>query len=608
MVAQEVETYQENKSIGIMKVTRTFDLLDRYATEFANKKDALAAKVNGLWVKHTSIDYIDNSNYISYGLLMLGLQKGDKVATITNNRPEWNFVDMGMAQVGIIHVPLFTTLTSQGYKNIFKHADVKAVFVSDKKLYNLLKPIASNLIFTFDEIEGARNWTEVRDLGKEKAVQFREEVVSNKEQTKSTDPVTLIYTSGTTGNSKGVLLSHQNLVSNAIAVSKVFQLKPDQRYLCILPICHVGERMGNYQTQYSGCSIYYAENLASIAIDLKDVKPHGFGAVPRILEKVYDKIIAKGNKLSGIKKKLFFWALNLGLKYELNQVNGVWYEIQLIIANKLVFSKWREAMGGNVKAIGIGGAALQPKLEKVFWAAGIKLLNMYGLTETSPIITINRNQPPDLRFGSVGVVIKDVEVRIADDGEVLCKGPNVMLGYYKDETATKEAIDSDGWFHTGDIGILDDGKFLRITDRKKEIFKLSNGKYISPQAVENLLKESIFIDQTMVIGEGKKFTSALVAPNFEALNEWCSEQGIVTGDNATLIQNENVKELYQTIVKEFNNNLGMDEKVKRFRLVPDEWTPYSGELSPTLKLKRRVLKEKYVELINKIFNKEPVSE
>ena len=366
--------------------------------------------------------------------------------------------------------------------------------------------------------------------------------------------------------------------------------------------------MGNYQTQYSGCSIYYAENLASIAIDLKDVKPHGFGAVPRILEKVYDKIIAKGNKLSGIKKKLFFWALNLGLKYELNQVNGVWYEIQLIVANKLVFSKWRKAMGSNVKAIGIGGAALQPKLEKVFWAAGIKLLNMYGLTETSPIITINRNQQPDLRLGSVGVVIKNVEVKIADDGEILCKGPNVMLGYFKDETATKKAIDNEGWFHTGDIGKLDDGKFLRITDRKKEIFKLSNGKYISPQAVENLLKESIFIDQTMVIGEGEKFTSALVAPNFEALNEWCSEQGIVTGDIATLIQNENVKELYQTIIKEFNNNLGMDEKVKRFRIVPDEWTPDSGELSPTLKLKRRILNKKYVELINEIFKKEPVSE
>lgn len=590
-----------------MEVTRTFDLLDRYATEFVNKPDALAGKVNRKWVKHSSSDYINNSNYISYGLLALGLKKGDKVATITNNRPEWNFVDMGLAQVGIIHVPVFATLSGKGYKEIFEHAGINAVFVSDKKLHDLVKLIAPDLIFTFDEIEGVRHWTEVRDLGKEKAEQFREEVVFNKEQTKPDDPVTLIYTSGTTGNSKGVLLSHQNLVSNAIAAAEVFQLKPDQRYLCILPICHVGERMGNYQTQYSGCSIYYAENLATIAMDLQDVKPHGFGAVPRILEKVYDKIIAKGNKLSGIKKKLFFWALDLGLKYKLDRANGAWYEIQLKLANKLIFSKWREAMGGNVVAIGIGGAALQTRLEKVFWAAGIKLLNMYGLTETSPIITINRSQAPDLRLGSVGAVIKDVEVKIAGDGEILCKGPNVMLGYYNDETATREAIDSEGWFHTGDIGVLADGKFLQITDRKKEIFKLSNGKYVSPQAIEKLFKESVYIDQVMVIGDGEKFTSALVSPNFETLKEWCLDQGIVTGDNVILIQDGKVVELYQTIVKEFNKDLGTEEQVKRFKMVPDEWTPDSGELSPTLKLKRRVLIDKYSDLINKIFNKEPVS-
>jgi len=581
-----------------MEVTRTFDLLDRYATQFADKPDVFAAKVNRTWVKHSTKDYIDNSNHISYGLLALGLQKGDKVATITNNRPEWNFVDMGLAQAGFIHVPLFATLTGQGYKEIFEHAEVKAVFVSDKKLHNILQSIVPGLIFAFDEVEGARHWTEVRDLGKEKADQFRVQISSNKKQTKPTDPVTLIYTSGTTGNSRGVLLSHQNLVTNAISVAEVFQLKPDQRYLSILPICHVGERMGSYQTQYSGCSIYYAENLGTIANDLKDIEPHGFGAVPRILEKVYDKIISKGQKLTGIKKKLFFWALNLGLRYD-HENNGPWYKIQLSIARKLIFSKWQEAMGGNVTAIGIGGAALQPRLEKVFWAAGIKLLNMYGLTETSPVITINRKEGSKLKLGTVGAVIDNVEVKIAEDGEILCKGPNVMIGYYKDEEATKAAI-KDGWFHTGDIGVYEGG-FLRITDRKKEIFKLSNGKYVAPQAIENIYKESIFVDQMMAIGDGQKFTIGLISPNYQLLREWCKNKGVDVNSNEGIISNDIVIKHFQKITNQFNTRLGQNEKVKRFRLVSDEWTPASGELSPTLKLKRRILKEKYKPVIESIF-------
>ena len=396
-------------------------------------------------------------------------------------------------------------------------------------------------------------------------------------------------------------------MSNAIAASKVFKLQPDQRYLSILPICHVGERLGCYQTQYSGCSIYYAENVASIANDLKDVKPHGFGAVPRILEKVYDRIISKGEKLTGIKKKLFFWAVDLGLKYKL-EGNSLWYKLQHKIADKLIFSKWREAVGGNIVSVGIGGAALQPRLEKVFWAAGIKLLNMYGLTETATIITQNRQHLPELRFGTVGSKIEGVELKIAADGEILCKGPNVMLGYYKNEEATKEVIDSNGWFHTGDIGVLDDGKFLRITDRKKEIFKLSNSIYISPQAIESLFKESVFIDQIMVIGDGEKFTSALLAPNFEALNEWCIRNKINIDSKPELINMPAVNQLYTGIVKEFNKRLSKDEQVKQFRIVSDDWTPDSGELSPTLKLKRRVLLDKYKELISDIFNKKAVSE
>jgi len=587
-----------------MEVTRTFDFLQRYKEKFPDKTDALAGKVNGQWVKYSSLDYIENANNISYGLKELGFKAGDKIATISNNRPEWNFVDMGMAQLGVIHVPLFTTLSNDGYKDILTNSEAKIVFVSDsslaKKISSLINEISSlEKIYTIDDVDGFSSWKEISESGKKNAAKHSSEIESIKKSIKPTDCVTLIYTSGTTGNSKGVMLSHQNLVSNSIAAAGVFNLQPHHRYLGILPICHVGERMGNYQTQYSGCSIYYAENIGTIANDMQDVKPHGFGAVPRILEKVYDKIIDKGGKLKGVKKKLFFWALDLGLDYQQDKKNGMWYELKLSIASKIIFSKWRDAMGGNVISIGVGGAALQPRLERVFWAAGIKLLNMYGLTETSPIITINKLDSKKL--GTVGALIDGVELKLAPDGEILCKGPNVMLGYYKDEKATKEAIDSEGWFHTGDIGILEEGKFLRITDRKKEIFKLSNGKYVSPQGIENLFKESLFIDQLMVIGEGQKFTSAIITPNFEALNRWCKENNIPTSDKAAMLENDKVKANYHSIVNDLNKKLGQDEKVKRFRMVKDDWTPESGDLSPTLKLKRRVITEKYKEVISEIF-------
>ena len=587
-----------------MEVTRTFDFLQRYKEKFADKTDALAGKVNGQWVKYSSLDYIENSNNISYGLKELGLKSGDKIATISNNRPEWNFVDMGMAQLGIIHVPLFTTLSNDSYKDILSNSGAKIVFVSDKSLATKiasLKPEINTLekIYSFDEVDGVANWKEIVELGKKNAGKHSSEVEKIKAAIKPTDCVTLIYTSGTTGNSKGVMLSHQNLVSNSMAAASVFGLQPHHRYLGILPICHVGERMGNYQTQYSGCSIYYAENVGTIAADMLDVKPHGFGAVPRILEKVFDKIMDKGSKLTGIKKKLFYWALDLGLNYQQDKKNGAWYEFKLSIASKIVISKWRAAMGENVISIGVGGAALQPRLERVFWAAGIKLLNMYGLTETSPIITINKLDSKKL--GTVGSVIDGVELKIAADGEILCKGPNVMIGYYNDEKATKEAIDADGWFHTGDIGILEEGKYLKITDRKKEIFKLSNGKYVAPAAIENLFKESVYIDQLMVIGEGQKFTSAIISPNFEALNRWCKENNIPTSDKAAMLENEKVKATYHAIVSDLNKKLGQDEKVKRFRMVKDEWTPETGDLSPTLKLKRRIISERYKDVIDEIF-------
>ena len=589
-----------------MEVTRTFDLLDQYKELFPEKADALAGKVQGNWVKYSSRDYINYSNWISAGLLSLGIRKDDVVVTITNNRPEWNFIDMGLAQIGAIHLPIFTTLDNAGYEQIFIHSGARMAFVSDKKLADSLRAIQSNLenlttIYSFDEVVGVSHWKLVVELGKKEEEKYRKEIESSKAKTRPEDWVTLLYTSGTTGNSKGVMLSHQNLISNAKAAAGVFQLGPQHKYLSILPLCHVGERMANYQTQYSGCCIYYAENVSTIAKDLQELKPEGFGAVPRILEKVYDRIVAKGETLTGVKRALFFWALNLGLKYEPENKNGFLYTLQLKIANALIFNKWRLALGGNVKSIGIGGAALSPKIEKVFWAAGIKLLNMYGLTETSPIITINRSEPPLLKLGTVGALIDKVQLKIAEDGEILCKGPNVMLGYYKDEAATALVIDANGWFHTGDVGVLIENQFLKITDRKKEIFKLSNGKYVAPQGIESLLNESTFIDQSMVIGEGEKFASALISPNQDALRKWSAEKGITATLIADLITHPEVIKHYKDRVEQVNVSLEAHQKLKRTRLVAEEWTPESGCLSPTLKLKRRVLLEKYKILIGEIF-------
>ena len=411
-----------------MQITRTFDLLQQYQERFIDKDDALAVNVKGQWIKYSSRQYIEYSNYISYGLLASGIKKGDKIATISNNRPEWNFVDMGMAQIGVIHVPVFTSLDQEGYKTLFTHAEVKYVFISDKNLANRINPFLTEIsklekIFSFDKIEGIAYWKEIVELGKRHVGKYNTELEKIKNGIKTTDCATLIYTSGTTGTSKGVMLSHQNLISNAKAVAGVFMLKSHHKYLSVLPLCHVGERMANYQTQYSGCSIYYAENVNTIARDLQEIKPDGFGAVPRLLEKVYDKILHKGQALTGIKHSLFFWALNLGLKFEIGNKNGFVYVLQLKAANFMIFKKWRQALGGNVKFIGVGGAALSPKLEKVFWAAGIKLLNMYGLTETSPVITMNRSTPPLLKLGTVGALIINVQFKIADDGEIKTRRP-----------------------------------------------------------------------------------------------------------------------------------------------------------------------------------------
>lgn len=589
-----------------MQVTRTFDILERLRQNFMCE-DALAVKRNKKWDVFSTQEYLDNAYDFAYGLLALGYKKGEKIGSVSNNRPEWNFIDMGMAMAGIIHVPIYPTISDAEYEYILAHSEVKTLIVSDKLLFKRLLPLSEKVntienVYVFDEgIENAKSWTEIRDLGTQNRAKYKEDLEKIKASILPDDLVTIIYTSGTTGNSKGVMLSHTNLVSNVIATTNIQPLEFGDKALSFLPLCHSYERMLNMNFQYKGIRVYYAENMATIVDNLKEINPDGFSSVPRLLERVFDKIMAKGKDLEGIKKKIFFWAVNLGLRYELNNENGWWYAQQLKLARKLIFSKWQEALGGNVKIIISGGAALQERLARIFHAAGIAVIEGYGLTETSPVIAVNHYEYPEIKFGTVGPVLEGVEVKIAEDGEILAKGPNIMLGYYKAPDLTDEVIDKEGWFHTGDIGIFVDNKYLKITDRKKEIFKLSSGKYIAPQAVENICKESMFIENVMVIGENEKFASALVSPDFNHLHFWATKHKVHYRDNEELVRVPEVIKRYQKEMNEINKRLGETEKIKRFRLVCSEWTPATGELSPTLKLKRKFLYEKYDHIVKEIF-------
>lgn len=587
-----------------MEISRTFDIIDLNAEKYP-RQDMYGGKQDKAWVTYSTAQVRDNVNWVSYGLLSMGFQKGDKIATISGNKPEWNFVDMGLAQAGFIHVPVYPTISSDEYSYILHHAGVKAVILGNKGIYNKVKLVAEKLglidsIFSFDHVEEARPFSEILDAGKKNADKYAPIVTLIRDSIKPEDMVTIIYTSGTTGNSKGVMLSHRNLVSNAVSTSTAHHLGYGNRALSFLPLCHVYERMMNYHFQYKGISVYYVENMATVAEAAREVKPQIFNTVPRLLEKIYDNILAKGKDLSWFKKTIFFWAVSLGLRYRLHN-NKAFYRFRLKIASKLVFSKWRAALGGEVQVIVSGGAALQSRLEKIFWAAGLPVIQGYGLTETSPVIAVNPFRIPEIRFGTVGPVLENVEVKIAGDGEILCRGINVMLGYYKAPELTAEVIDKEGWFHTGDIGVFEEGKWLKITDRKKEMFKLSAGKYIAPQVIENKLKESIYIEQAMVIGENEKFASALISPNFAFLHDWCSEHKIKFRDNTDLVDLPEVIERYSREVREVNKSLSEHEQIKRFRLVTEEWTPQSGELSPTLKLRRNYLMDRYRDIISSIY-------
>ncbi len=525
-----------------MELNRTFDILDHLLSICPEKDDILACKENGNWIKYSVRDYLSQVENTSYGLMALGLQKGDLVVTISNNRPEWNIVDMALGQAGLIHVPVYPTISEDDYTYILNNCSPKLLIVSDKSLHDKLKPIADKVpgikaIYSYNEIEGVRNWKEIVNLGIQHTEKFYKVLEKTRKTIVAEDIATLIYTSGTTGNPKGVMLSHKNIMSNVFSISQTYEFNHTHRTLSFLPISHVFERTINYYFQSAGVSIYYAENLGTIADNLREVKPHVFITVPRLLERTYDKIISKGRELGGIKKQIFFWAVNLGMKYKIPDTNSGLYKALLRIADMLVFSKWREALGGSVQLIVVGGAALQPRLCVIFNAAGIQVAEGYGMTESSPVISANRLPVTgDIRIGTVGPPVPGVEVKIAHDGEILCKGANVMAGYYKEPELTKEIIDEEGWLHTGDIGIMIEGRYLKITDRKKEMFKLSSGKYVAPQVIENKLKESNFIEQVMVIGENQKFASAVISPDFNFLHNWAMRHSVEFRDNAELIQ------------------------------------------------------------------------
>ncbi|MBD3636287.1 MAG: AMP-binding protein [Crocinitomicaceae bacterium] len=586
-----------------MEVKRLFDI-PYYQNEKFPQKNALVDKIDGNWVEISTQEYINRANSVSRGLIKLGIQPGDKIALISNNRSEWNICDIGIQQVGAISVPVYPTIDSDSYAYIFNDASVKICIVSDQELADKVTAIVPQVatlttVYSFIECKGTTHWSALQEP-EDGALDM--EIQKRKEQIKNSDLVTLIYTSGTTGKPKGVMLTHNNLLSNVKACEPRLPVDNSAKALSFLPVCHVFERMLLYLYQYTGVSIYFAESLDTIGDNLREVKPNVFTAVPRLLEKVFDKIVAKGEDLTGIKRKLFFWALKLGEEYDVRGKSG-WYKFKLSIARKLIFSKWQEALGGNVEAIACGSAALQPRLARIFLAADIPVMEGYGLTETSPVISVNWKDTNQIYIGTTGTVIDQVTVKIAEDGEILVKGPNVMIGYYNQPEKTKEVIDDEGWFHTGDIGTFVDGIYLKITDRKKEIFKTSGGKYIAPQVMENKFKESRFIEQIMIIGENQKMPAAFIVPDVEYFKTWAKQKKIELGGTYEDIASHTlVKEQLEKEVEHFNSFFGKWERVKRFEISPHPWTIESGELTPTMKPRRKEVMESCKHLFDKIYN------
>lgn len=589
-------------------INRLFDIIDRRAQQEPNSV-LLSAKEDGIWRTYTTQEVWGLSKKLCGGLLSLGIsnnvnviEQQEKIAVISHNRPEWIITDLAVQQTGAVLTPLYPTISPNDMEYILKEADVHVVFVSDRDIYDRFKEAFQNTptvkhVYSYDEIEGVTHWKELLDKDLDPDPKVIDQI--------SPDTLaTIIYTSGTTGNPKGVMLTHKNIGSNVTNAMPVFTFaKKGEKALSFLPLNHIFERMVSYIYMNAGVSIYYAESMDTIGENLKEVKPMVFTTVPRLLEKVYEKILSTGLSLTGIKKALFFWALNLGFKYDIVDKGSWWYRLQLSIANKLIFKKWREALGGNVKAIVTGSAPCQPRLIRVFTAAKIIIMEGYGLTETSPVISVNTFEPEGRRIGTIGPLIGGVQVKIAEDGEILCKGDNITIGYYKQPELTKEVFDEDGWFKTGDIGEWTEDKFLKITDRKKEIFKTSGGKYVAPQVIENKMKESIFIEQLIVIGPNRKFVTALIVPAFEHIRKWLTDHGYnAPKDNRELIAMDHVKNLIQEQIDKYNPNFSHTEQIKKFELLPNEWTIDTGELTPTIKIKRKVIERKYTNEIEHLYH------
>ncbi|MBX2845052.1 MAG: long-chain fatty acid--CoA ligase [Saprospiraceae bacterium] len=583
--------------------TRLFDILHYQNANFP-QEICLAGKNQGNWTKYSTQQVVDATNQLSLGLMKYGIQPGDKIGIIsTNNRPEWNFVDLATLQIGAVDVPIYPTISPSDYQYIMNDAKVRLVFVSDVEVLEKVNSIRDQVpslenVYMFDQVDGVPHYSEISNMGDDSLVA---ELEARKAAIDPMELATLIYTSGTTGKPKGVMLSHNNIVENTKATTKDLPLKSGNVVLSFLPLCHIFERMVTYSYLARGAQIHYAESIETIGDNLKEVSPHFFTAVPRLLEKVFEKIVNKGLDLKGVKRGLFFWALDLGMQFDWREKKSWWYNTKLKIANKLIFSKWREALGGRVQGIVTGSAPLQPRLAKVFSAGQIPVREGYGLTETSPVLTYNRFQDDNAMIGTVGIPLENVEIKLDTDGEILAKGPNVMMGYYNRPDATADVMTEDGWFRTGDIGEMIEGKFLKITDRKKQLMKTSNGKYVAPQPIEEKFKESMLIEQMMVVAEGKKFVSALIVPSFQNLTDWCETKGKQFASIADMIGDDMVKKKFDELCAEFNPNFSKTEQIKKYKLLPKEFTVEDGELTPTMKVKRKIITEKYNDVIESIY-------
>ena len=597
-----------------MEIQRTFDLLDLLVERYP-KDDILAGKVNGEWVTYSSHDYYKYAHYLAYGLCEMGLHEGDRVITMSANCPEWNFIDMALAMCGMIHVPIYPTLSTENYLHILRHSEATAVLVSTKVLLGRLRGALDQLeekpqVFTLAAIEGEHRMLEIPKAGIAGRDKWMADIEARKRRIAPDEWTTLIYTSGTTGLPKGVMLSHRNLCSNFMAHAKVSNFNEHSRVLSFLPLNHVYERSMNYHFQSKGVSIYYAESLGTIQQNMAEIHANGFCAVPRVVEQVYDKLYAAGKDFTGMRKQIYDWAFKHGSRFDYSMITkmNLFYQISQWFLDKMVYSKWREKFGGNKLTLITGSSSIQPKMIRLFAAAGIYIYEGYGLSETSPVIAVNHQSDSLHRIGTVGPVLEGVEMKFGDDGEILTRGPHVMLGYYKDPEYTKQVIDEEGWFHTGDIGELVGGRYLKITDRKKDIFKLSAGKYVAPQLIENMLRGSEYIEQVMVIGENEKQAAAIISPNFNTLHYWALKHKVHYRDNAELCNMPPVLEKMRKVLDEYNKTLAPHEQIKQFRLVPEDWTPNNGLLSPTLKLRRGPLMEKYKGLIAEIYGKEKPSQ